>query len=142
MFAYIPHFCYSSTAMLVIRLQRTGRTNDPSFRIVVGEKTFSPKSGKHLAYLGSYNPKTKVAIIDEAAVKHWTAMGAKLSGTVNNLFINKGIIQGKKVDVNPRKTVAKKEEEVKAEAPTAEPVPEAVAEPAVKEAPAEEAKAE
>jgi small subunit ribosomal protein S16 len=110
--------------MLMIRLKRTGRTNDPSFKIVVGEKIYSPKSGKHLAYLGSYNPKTKATVIDADAVKNWISKGAQMSGTVNNLFINKGIIQGKKVNVLPKKTVPKKEEV--AEAPKApEPVAEA-----------------
>ncbi len=130
--------------MLIIRLKRTGRTNDPSFKIVVGEKIYSPKSGKHLAYLGSYNPKTKATVIDADAVKNWISKGAQMSGTVNNLFINKGIIQGKKVNVLPKKTVPKKNdlpaqagEESKAEAP----VDEAPAE-AAPEAPAEEVKTE
>lgn len=112
-------------AMLVIRMQRTGRTNAASFRLVVGEKIFSPKSGKHLAQVGSYNPKTKHTIIDEVAVKHWLKMGAQMSGTVNNLFINKGIIQGKKVNVLPKKTVTK----------VAEPAPQAVAPVEVAEVP-------
>jgi small subunit ribosomal protein S16 len=109
--------------MLVIRLKRTGRRNDPSFKIVVGEKIFSPKSGKHYSYLGSYNPKTKSAIIDAEAVKGWIAKGAQPSGTVHNLLITKGIIEGKKVNVLPKKTVPKKDEPEapKAEAPTAAP---------------------
>jgi small subunit ribosomal protein S16 len=96
--------------MLMIRLKRTGRTNDPSFKIVVGEKKYSPKSGKHFEYLGSYNPKTKATIIDAEAVKGWLTKGAQASGTVHNLLLKKGIITGKKVNVNPKKTVPKKEE--------------------------------
>lgn len=97
--------------MLSIRLKRTGRTNDPSFKIVVGEKKYSPKSGKHFEYLGSYNPKTKATIIDAEAVKAWLAKGAQASGTVHNLLLKKGIVTGKKVNVLPKKTVPKKEEE-------------------------------
>lgn len=74
--------------------------------------------------LGSYNPKTKVATIDAEAAKGWIAKGAQLSGTVHNLFVTKGILSGKKVNVLPKKTVEKKEEEVKAEAPAATPTPE------------------
>ncbi len=108
--------------MLMIRMQRTGRRNDPSFRIVVGEKTFSPKSGKHLAYLGSYNPKAKTLIVDAEKAKALIANGAQLSGTIHNLFISKGIITGKKINVLPKKTVAKPEV---AEAPAeAAPAPE------------------
>lgn len=85
--------------MLTIRFQRTGRKNDPSFRIVVGEHARHPKSEKHLASLGSYHPKTKDSIIDAEAVKHWLSKGAQASGTVHNLFVTKGIIDGKKVNV-------------------------------------------
>lgn len=123
----------------MIRLQRTGRRNDPSFRIVVGEKIYAPTSGKHLAYLGSYNPKTKVAIIDDVKVKEMIAKGAQLSGTVHNLFLSKGIITGKKINVLPKKTVPKKDEPA-AEAPAAEIAPEAV--PEVASAEAEAAAAE
>lgn len=96
--------------MLMIRLKRTGRTNDPSFKIVVGEKKYSPKSGKHFEYLGSYNPKTKATIIDAEAVKAWLSKGAQASGTVHNLLLKKGVVTGKKVNVLPKKTVPKKEE--------------------------------
>lgn len=128
--------------MLVIRLKRTGRRNDPSFKLVVGEKIFSPKSGKHFSYLGSYNPKTKSAIIDKEAVKMWIAKGAQPSGTVHNLLITKGIIDGKKVNVLPKKTVPKKDEPEapKAEAPAT--TPQAVAEEvSVEPAPTPEAPA-
>lgn len=100
-----------------IRLKRTGRTNDPSFKIVVGEKKYSPKSGKHFEYLGSYNPKTKAIVIDAEKAKAWLTKGAQASATVHNLLLKKGVITGKKMDKNPRKPVAKKEEEKPAEKP-------------------------
>lgn len=119
--------------MLTIRFQRTGRKNNPAFRIVVLEKQRSPKAGNPLQVLGSYNPKTKHTIIDEDRVKHWMSKGAQVSGTVNNLLITKGVIEGKKVNVLGKKTPIKKEE----------PVQEAKAEPvAVAETPAEEAASE
>lgn len=105
--------------MLTIRFQRVGRKNDPSFKIVVLEKARSPKAGNPLQILGSYNPKTKHTVIDGEKVKGWISKGAQLSGTVNNLLITKGIIQGKKINVLGKKTPIKKEEpskeEVKAE---------------------------
>lgn len=121
--------------MLKIRLKRTGRTNDPSFKIVVGESTFSPKSGKHLAYLGSYNPRTKHTVIDADAVTGWIAKGAQLSDTVHNLFLGKGVISGKKRNVLP----AFKAPEVKKEpeAPKAE-APQPPEEPKTEESKAEE----
>ena len=45
------------TGMLTIRLQRTGRVNDPNFRVIVGDKRNSAKSGKFKEILGSYDPK-------------------------------------------------------------------------------------
>jgi len=119
--------------MLTIRFQRTGRKNNPAFRIVVLEKQRSPKAGNPLQVLGSYNPKTKHTVIDSERVKHWMSKGAQLSGTVNNLFITKGVIEGKKVNVLGKKTPIKKDE------PAQEVKPEPVA---VAETPAEEPAAE
>ncbi len=99
-----------------IRLKRTGRTNDPSFKIVVGEKKYSPKSGKHFEYLGSYNPKTKATHIDAEKAKDWIKKGAQLSDTVHNLFVSKGIISGKKVNVLPAFKAPEVKEEPKKEA--------------------------
>ncbi len=125
--------------MLMIRFQRTGRTNDPAFRIVVSEKARSPKAGNPLQVVGSHNPKTKHTVIDAEKVKHWIAQGAQLSGTVNNLLITKGIIEGKKVNVLQKKNI--KKEEV-AETPKAEAAAPAEVAEVKEEAPAEEVPAE
>lgn len=108
--------------MLAIRFQRTGRKNDPSFRIVVSEKARHPKAGNPLQVLGSYNPKTKHTVIDAERVKHWLSKGAQASGTVTNLLITKGVITGKKVNVLGKRVV--KKEEVAAEAAPAPAVAE------------------
>ncbi len=119
--------------MLTIRFQRTGRKNDASFRIIVSEKARHPLAGNPLQVVGSYNPKTKHTVIDGDAVKHWMAKGAQASGTVNNLLVSKGIIQGKKVNVLRKRNIPKADApaETKAEAApaiaeeaTTEPVPE------------------
>ena len=115
--------------MLKIRLQRTGRTNDPSYRVVVTEHTNGPKSGRAVENLGSYNPKSKVRTLNAERITYWISKGAKASGTMHNMLISAGIIAGKKVNVLPKKTVAKKEE-VAAETPAA---PAAAEAPEVKE---------
>jgi small subunit ribosomal protein S16 len=102
--------------MLTIRFQRAGRKNDPSFRIVVLEKARSPKAGNPLEVVGSYHPKTKHTVINADKIKHWMSKGAQVSGTLNNLLVTKGIIQGKKINVLGKKTPIKKEEEAKPEA--------------------------
>ena len=132
--------------MLKIRMQRTGRTNAPSFRIVVIEHTESTKSGHIVEKLGTYNPKTKERNLDGERVKYWLSVGAKASGTMHNMLISTGIIEGKKVNVLPRKSPPKKEEEAAKEAPAAEApaeaAPEAKAEEPAKEGAAPEAQKE
>lgn len=110
--------------MLKIRLQRTGRKHETTFRIVATDSKNSTKSGKILETLGSYDPRRdSVTVINADRVKHWISVGAGLSGTINNLLISKKIIEGKKINVLPKKTVAKKEEPaVEAAAPEAAPV--------------------
>jgi len=132
--------------MLKIRMQRTGRTNAPSFRIVVIEHTESTKSGHIVEKLGTYNPKTKERNLDGERIKYWLSVGAKASGTMHNMLISAGIIEGKKVNVLPRKSPPKKEEEAAKEAPAAEApaeaAPEAKAEEPAKEGAAPEAQKE
>jgi small subunit ribosomal protein S16 len=133
--------------MLMIRLQRTGRKHEPTFRLVLTDSKNSPKSGKFLEILGSHDPRHKEATsIKGDRIKEWMSKGVQLSGTVHNLLIEKKVIDGKKINVLPKKTPIVKEvvEEVKAEAPKAEvkaeeaaPVAEEVVEAPV-EAPATE----
>ena len=127
--------------MLKIRLQRTGRINEPSYRVVVTEHTNGPKSGRAVEKVGTYNPRTKERKLDAERITYWISKGAQASGTMHNMLISAGIISGKKVNVLPKKTVPKKEEaaapEVKAEAPAA-----TNAEEVKEEASAEESKAE
>lgn len=105
--------------MLKIRLQRTGRTNNPSYRVVVTEHTNGPKSGRANEVLGSYNPKTKERVLNGERIKYWLSKGAQASGTMHNMLVSAGVISGKKVNVLPKKTVEKKEEAPAAEAPAA-----------------------
>ena len=115
--------------MLMIRFQRIGRTNDPAFRIVVLEKSRAAKAGSITEQLGTYNPRSKALTLDEARVKEWIAKGAQLTGSIHNLLITKGIIEGKKINVLGKKTPQKGEEEV-VTAPTAAPVATPVVAPA------------
>lgn len=91
--------------MLMIRFHRTGRRNDPSFRIVLAEKRSKPKSGE-IEILGSHHPKTKQTAVKAERVLHWLSKGAKASATVHNLLIAKGIVQGKKISVVRTQTKA------------------------------------
>jgi len=121
--------------MLKIRMQRTGRINMPSYRIVVLEHTSSPKAGKFVEKVGTYNPKSKERVLDTERIKYWMSVGAQPSATVHNMLVSLGIIKAKKINVLPSYKEPVKEE-VKAEAAAA-PAPEAPAEASAAEAPAE-----
>ncbi|NCS98579.1 30S ribosomal protein S16 [Candidatus Parcubacteria bacterium] len=102
--------------MLIIRLQRVGKKNEPTFRIVLTDSKNGPKSGKFLEILGSYDARDKnESKVKADRVKELIAEGAQLSDTVRNFLITKGVIEGKKVNVLPKKTPVIDEEKLKAE---------------------------
>lgn len=111
--------------MLKIRLQRTGRINMPSYRVIVTEHTRGPKTGNFVEKVGSYNPKSKERVLNEERITYWISKGAQPSGTMHNMLISAGIIKGKKINVLPKKTVAKAEEPAVEAAPVAAAVAEA-----------------
>jgi small subunit ribosomal protein S16 len=82
--------------MLMIRLSRVGKTKHATYKIIIQEKSKDPW-GDVLEFLGTYDPHTKELKIKEDRIKHWTGVGAKMSATINNLLIRKGIIKGKKM---------------------------------------------
>ncbi len=105
--------------MLKIRLQRVGKKNDPTFRVVVTEHQRGPKSGNYIENLGTYNPHTNTTVLKADRVKHWISVGAQASDTVHNILINESVIEGKKRNVLSKKSpiVKEEKEEVKV-APT------------------------
>jgi small subunit ribosomal protein S16 len=77
-----------------IRLKRMGAKKTPFYRIVVADSR-SPRDGRYIEVVGTYNPVTqpaKVDINEELALK-WLQDGAKPSDTVRNLFSNQGIME-------------------------------------------------
>lgn len=80
--------------MLVIRLQRVGRRNDPAFRMVIGERRSKPRSSG-LEVLGSYHPKTKETILKNDRILHWMSKGAQVSDTAYNMLVAKGVMNRK-----------------------------------------------
>tara|TARA_B100000745_G_scaffold300564_1_gene255356 strand:- start:41556 stop:41963 length:408 start_codon:yes stop_codon:yes gene_type:complete len=119
--------------MLKIRLQRTGRKNDPSYRVVVTEHTRGPKSEKHVDRVGFYNPKTKEQNLSEEKIKHWISVGAQASGTVHNMLVKAGIVDADTINVLPQKSPVVSETEEVAEETSAAPEDENSAESAQEE---------
>ena len=114
--------------MVKLRLRRFGNRNRPVYRVVVADQR-SPRDGKIIEEIGTYNPlqKDNNFRLDLAREDYWLGVGAQPSDTVAS-FIKKA---------------RKAEDEAPAEggeesAPVAEATPEPTPEPA---APAEEAAA-
>lgn len=102
----------------MIRLQRIGRKNHAEFRVVLTESQNGPKSS-YQEKLGSYNPHTNSVTLEGERIKYWMSKGAQVSDTVHNLLVSNKVVEGKKINVLPKKTAPVKE--VSAEAPKAAP---------------------
>lgn len=96
--------------MLTIRLSRRGKKKQPTYRILISEKSKDPW-GCFLEDLGFYNPKTKKTELKKDRIKYWVERGAQASPTVYNLLVSQGIIEGPKV----KATKVKKRKEGKEE---------------------------
>jgi small subunit ribosomal protein S16 len=77
--------------MLAIRLQRTGRSGHAQFRLIVQDSRFSPARSRVVAYVGSYDPHAKTAVIDGEKVSQYLANGAQPSERVALLLQKEGI---------------------------------------------------
>lgn len=78
--------------MLVIRLQRTGRENLPTYRMVVAEKS-QPVKGGFLENLGHYLPAAEPPVVEVNVerIEHWVSKGACPSDTVARILKRKGL---------------------------------------------------
>ena len=127
--------------MLTIRLQRIGKKKFPTYRLIISEKARDTK-GTYLEQLGTYDPhlpKEKACLLKTDRVRYWLEKGAQASGTVRNLLIDAGLIQGAKekmVYLTKRRQAKLAEKKKAAEAATAAASPASEAAPASTEAPA------
>ena len=73
--------------MVKIRLQRQGKKKAPFYHIVVADSR-SPRDGKIIEQLGTYDPMTDPATInlDKEKVEKWIKNGAKPTDTVKKLI--------------------------------------------------------
>ena len=147
---------------VAIRLSRGGAKKRPYYRIVVSD-TRSPRDGKYLEQIGTYNPMLpkdsgERVKLDEDRARHWLSVGATPSDRVLRFLDAAGILERAPRN-NPKKgepgeaakeraeekaaKIAEAEEAAKAAEEEAKAAAEAPAEEAAaEEAPAEEAAAE
>ena len=79
--------------MVKIRLRRMGAKKAPYYRIVVADSR-SPRDGRCIEEIGTYNPLTNPATItvDAEKAQTWIKNGAQPTDTVRNLLKNAGIL--------------------------------------------------
>jgi small subunit ribosomal protein S16 len=73
--------------MVTIRLRRTGKTKQPSYRVVIADSR-SPRDGKFIEIIGHYNPvrQPKELVIKADRARYWLSVGAQPSDTVVRLL--------------------------------------------------------
>lgn len=148
---------------LKIRLSRGGAKKRPFYRVVVADSR-SPRDGRFIERIGSYNPMLQKDdparfTIDEDRAKHWLSVGAQPSDRVARFMSGLGLVEKPSIPEQTKKdkpraktlerlkeqeekAQAAKEAETAAAAAAAEAEAEAPAEePVAEEAPAEEAAA-
>jgi len=103
--------------MLVIRLFRVGKKNQPFFKIVIIDKRKATNKGRFVEEVGFLNPLTKEKILKKERIEYWLSVGAKPSETLYNLLVKEGIVEGKKISKHKK---AKKKEAEEIPAPSAE----------------------
>ena len=77
-----------------IRLARGGKKKQPIYRVVVADSE-SPRDGKFIEKVGTYDPNVDPAVVEldsEKALK-WLKVGAKPTETVRVLLSKAGILE-------------------------------------------------
>ena len=77
-----------------IRLKRMGAHKAPFYRVVVSDSR-SPRDGRFIEEIGTYNPLTEpsTVTIDEEKALKWLQNGAQASDTVRNLLSKAGVMK-------------------------------------------------
>lgn len=93
-----------------IRLARGGTKKRPYYRIVIAQSE-SPRDGKFLEKVGTYNPMLpkdhldRVRLVDER-VKYWLSVGAQPTERVERFLSDKGFIKTRAI---PNQTIKNKQ---------------------------------
>ncbi|MBV9966160.1 MAG: 30S ribosomal protein S16 [Alphaproteobacteria bacterium] len=96
---------------LKIRLARGGAKKRPFYAIVVADSR-SPRDGRFIEKLGTYNPMldrghAERVTLKEERIKHWLGVGALPSDRVARFLGDAGIIEKPAVRETPQKSAPK-----------------------------------
>jgi small subunit ribosomal protein S16 len=118
---------------LKIRLSRAGAKKQAAYRIVVAD-TRSPRDGRFIEKVGTYNPRVphdhkERLVVKEDRIKHWVSVGALPTDRVARLFSKIGLAQAPTVNEQTKKDKprAKAQERLKAAEEAAKAAAEAAA---------------
>ena len=77
-----------------IRLKRMGKKKQPFYRVVVADIR-SPRDGRFIEIIGTYDPRQEPASIEieEEKALYWLGKGATPSDTVRSLLSKTGIMK-------------------------------------------------
>lgn len=77
-----------------LRLKRMGKKGKPFYRIVAADSR-SPRDGRIIESIGTYNPTTNPAEVkvDSELAEKWLKNGAQPSDTVRNILSKEGIMK-------------------------------------------------
>lgn len=111
---------------LKIRLSRAGAKKRPFYKIVLAD-SHSPRDGKFLEKLGTYNPMlpsdhAERLVLKEDRVKHWLSVGAQPTDRCAKFFADAGYIAARPRAEQSKKPQpkAKAQERLKAQAAAAQ----------------------
>ena len=79
--------------MVKIRLRRMGAKKAPFYRVVVADSR-SPRDGRCIEEIGTYNPLNQPATVnvDVEKAQNWIKNGAQPTDTVRTLLKNAGVL--------------------------------------------------
>jgi small subunit ribosomal protein S16 len=117
-----------------IRLRRIGAKKHPFYRLVVADSR-SPRDGKFIEILGTYDPMTEPVKLnlDQDKIKVWLQKGARPSDTARAFLIDQGLLpkeSARKRPTKPPKPAAAPKTAAAAEPSAPEPAAAAVTEEA------------
>ncbi len=91
-----PNLKRSSNVSVKIRLRRTGRKKQPTYRIVVADSR-SPRDGKFIEVVGQYAPRQgeQALNLKSERVNYWLDSGAQPTDTVRSLLRKAGVLKSR-----------------------------------------------
>lgn len=85
-----------------IRLTRTGKKKQPSYRVVVADGR-APRDGRYIEQIGRYDPRQEPSVVEikEDRANYWLQNGAQPSEPVRRLLQIAGVLAGPAAPAQP-----------------------------------------